>query len=135
MKKLIFILMSLCLIGTSQSRSAASKSTAPKTSTINSITRPHRHAIQHFHKRPHHCAVIHFRHVPYYYATGIYYRKINKLYQVVRPEIGMTVAELPASGVKTIETPDGTRFVYDGVIYKQVLTKKKIKYEVVGFIK
>ena len=47
----------------------------------------------------------------------------------------MTVAELPASGVKTIETPDGTRFVYDGVIYKQVLTKKKIKYEVVGFIK
>ena len=135
MKKLIFILMSLCLIGTSQSTSAASKSTAAKTSTINSITRPHRHDIQQFHKRPHHCAVIHFRHVPYYYATGIYYRKINKLYQVVRPEIGMTVAELPASGVKTIETPDGTRFVYDGVIYKQVLTKKKIKYEVVGFIK
>ena len=38
-------------------------------------------------------------------------------------------------GVKTIETDDGIRFVYDGVIYKAVPTKKGVKYEVVGFMK
>ena len=46
----------------------------------------------------------------------------------------MQVPELPEYGVRTIETDDGIRFVYDGVIYKAVPTKKGVKYEVVGFM-
>lgn len=85
-------------------------------------------------KRPHRCVVIRFRDIPYYYAAGVYYRKVGKEYEVILPEIGMQVPELPEYGVQTIETDDGIRFVYDGVIYKAVPTKKGVKYEVVGFM-
>ena len=88
-----------------------------------------------FPKRPHRCIAIRFRDVPYYYAAGVYYRKVGKEYEVVLPQIGMQVPELPEYGVKTIETDDGIRFVYDGVIYKAVPTKKGVKYEVAGFMK
>lgn len=38
--------------------------------------------------------------------------------------IGMQVHELPEHGVKTIETDDGIRFVYDGVSIRQFQRRK-----------
>ena len=85
-------------------------------------------------KRPHRCIVIRFRDVPYYYAAGVYYRKVGKEYEVILPEIGMQVPELPEYGVRTIETDAGIRFVYYRVINKSVQTKQGVIYEVVGFM-
>ena len=134
MKKIVFILASMVFAGIIQEADAATRRPRPHIATVR-IGVPHRHIGMRFPKRPPCSIVIRFKNVAYYYAAGVYYRKVGKEYEVILPEIGMQVPELPGLGVKTIETDDGIRFVYDGVIYKAVPTKKGVKYEVVGFMK
>ena len=132
MKKIVLVLAAMMFAGIIQQAEGAAR--RPHTATIR-VGGPRWHIGMRFPKRPHRCIAIRFRDIPYYYAAGIYYRKVGKEYEVVLPQIGMQVPELPEYGVKTIETDDGIRFVYDGVIYKAVPTKKGMKYEVVGFMK
>ena len=66
---------------------------------------------------------------------ALYGKNPSRMFEPSSGGIGMQVPELPEYGVKTIETDDGIRFVYDGAIYKAVPTKKGVKYEVVGFMK
>lgn len=132
MKKIVLVLAAMMFAGIVQQAEGAAR--RPHTATIR-VGGPRWHIGMRFPKRPHRCIVIRFRDVPYYYAAGVYYRKVGKEYEVILPQIGMQVPELPEYGVKTIETDDGIRFVYDGVIYKAVPTKKDVKYEVVGFMK
>jgi len=135
MKKLMLFLTFLFLIGTLQVANAAGSPTNLQAAILKPAWTIHGHIGKHSHRSHHHRVIIRFRGIPYYYATGVFYRKIGKQYKTVRPEIGMIVATLPDSGVKIIDTEKGTRFIYDGIIYKQVPSKRKIKYEVVGFIK
>lgn len=131
MKKLTVIFMSLLFAGVLQVAEAAYRPVKAKVAAVAA----HRRIGMRIHKRPHRCVLIRFRNIPYYYAAGVFYRKIEKEYEVIRPEIGMVVPELPESGVRTVVTKEGTRFIYDEVIYKEVPTKKGVKYEVVGFVR
>ena len=134
MKKIVLILAAAVFVGLIQETEARPRRPRPHIATVR-LGVPHRHIGMRFSKHLRHYVVIRFKNIPYYYADGIYYRKINKEYKVILPEIGMQVPELPEQGVKTIETDNGIRFVYDGVIYKAVPMKKGVKYEVVGFMK
>lgn len=134
MKKIVFILAVMMFAGIVQETDAATRRPHRQAVAVR-IGAPHRHIGMRFPKRPSCSIVIRFKNVLYYYAAGVYYRKVGKEYEVILPEIGIQVPELPGFGVKTIETDDGIRFVYDGVVYKAVPTKKGVKYEVVGFMK
>ena len=132
MKKIVLFLAAMAFAGIVLEAEGTTR--RPRTATVR-IGGPRWHVGMRLAKRPHRCVVIRFRDIPYYYAAGVYYRKAGKEYEVILPEIGMQVPELPEYGVRTIETDDGIRFVYDGVIYKAVPTKKGVKYEVAGFMK
>lgn len=85
-------------------------------------------------KRPHKSIVIYHKNVPYYYVDGVFYKSVDKVYEVIRPQIGMIVPELPKEGVVEMRVKDELFYVYDGVMYKEVPTKKGIQFEVRGFI-
>ena len=110
MKKIVLILAAMAFVGTVHQAEGAVR--RPRTATIR-IGGPRWHVGMRLAKRPHRCVVIRFRDIPYYYAAGVYYRKVGKEYEVILPEIGMQVPELPEYGVRTIETDDGIRFIYD----------------------
>lgn len=149
MKKSVIILMALLLTGVFQTAQAATTNREATASAMNRSDRgPRRgHAVRptevrhanprigtHISKRPHHSTLIRFGGLPYYYAGGVFYRKMMKEYEIVKPEIGMVVPELPDNGVSIIDTNEGIRYEYDGVIYKQIPTRNGLKYEVVGFM-
>ena len=81
------------------------------------------------------CIVIRHNQIALLYAAGVFYRQINDgEYEVVRPEIGMVVPELPAYDVEQVKIKGKTLFLYDGTLYKQIPTTNGIQYEVYGFI-
>lgn len=81
------------------------------------------------------CIVIRHNQIALLYAAGVFYRQINDgEYEVVRPEIGMVVPELPAYDVEHVKIKGKTLFLYDGTLYKQIPTTNGIQYEVYGFI-
>lgn len=144
MKKSVIFIMALLLTGAIHEVSAATTAKEATSTTMQASPRgPHkshapRHSSRHIgtrlNKRPHHSTLIRFHNVPYYYKDGLFYKKIHKIYEAVSPEIGMVVPELPENGVSIINSKNGPRYVYDGVVYKEIPTKKGLKYEVVGFM-
>ncbi len=85
--------------------------------------------------RPVNCIVIRHNQIALLYAAGVFYRQINENeYEVVRPEIGMIVPELPAYDVEQLKIKGKTLFLYDGTLYKQIPTTSGVQYEVYGFI-
>lgn len=85
-------------------------------------------------KRPLKSIVIYHKNIPYYYVDGVFYKFVDKVYEVIRPKIGMIVSELPKEGVVEMRVEDELFYVYDGVMYKEVPTKQGIQFEVRGFI-
>lgn len=85
-------------------------------------------------KRPAKSVVIYFKNIPYLYANGVFYKSVNKDYEVIKPQIGMVVPELPEEGVTKMRMKDEVLYVYDGVLYKQIPTTRGLQYEVKGFI-
>lgn len=85
-------------------------------------------------KRPQKSIVIYHKNIPYYYVDGVFYKFVDKVYEVIRPKIGMIVPELPKEGVVEMRVEDELFYVYDGVMYKEVPTKQGIQFEVRGFI-
>lgn len=85
--------------------------------------------------RPVNCVLIRHNQIALLYAAGVFYRQINEdEYEVVRPEIGMVVPELPAYDVEQLKIKGKTLFLYDGTLYKQIPTTSGVQYEVYGFI-
>lgn len=86
--------------------------------------------------RPVHSVIVNFKNNPYLYADGVFYREIqDSEYEVVCPEIGMIVPELPQYNVRTMVVNGKTLFVYDDYLYKEVVTTAGTQYEIVGNIK
>lgn len=84
--------------------------------------------------RPVRSVVIYYKSVPYLYADGIYYKSVDKEYEVIKPQIGMIVPTLPKKGIKKIKIKDEMFYSYDDVLYKKIVTADGIKFEVQGFV-
>jgi Family of unknown function (DUF6515) len=75
-----------------------------------------------------------WRNANYFYHQGSYYNKVDATneYEVIEPQIGMVVPELPEENVEEVTINDQVYYEFDDYLYKQIPTKKGLKYEVVG---
>lgn len=74
-----------------------------------------------------------FRNINYYCSRGVIYKILNNSeFEVVKAKKGMIVPELPEVGVTKTIIDGETLYIYDGMIYKPVPTKKGVWYEVLG---
>lgn len=77
---------------------------------------------------------LNWRNTNYYYNQGAYYNRIaaTNEYEVIEPQIGMVVPELPAENVEEVTINDQVYYEFDDYLYKQIPTKDGLQYEVVG---
>lgn len=85
-------------------------------------------------ERPVRSVVIYYKDAPYLYADGVYYKSVDKDYEVIKPQIGMVVPKLPREGVTKMRIKDEVLFAYDNVLYKEIPTSSGVQFEVQGFI-
>lgn len=85
-------------------------------------------------ERPPRSVVIYYKDTPYLYADGVYYKSVDQDYEVIKPQIGMIVPELPREGVIKMKIKNEVHFVYDNVLYKEIPTSSGVQFEVQGFI-
>lgn len=85
-------------------------------------------------KRPVRSIVIYYNSVPYLYANGVYYKFVNHEYEVIKPQIGITVPTLPKVGLKKIRMKDEMLYSYNNVLYKKIITSKGVRFKVQGFV-
>lgn len=79
--------------------------------------------------------VIYFNNLPFIYADGIYYREVAPTeYEVVKPEKGMIIPQLPANNVETVWLHGVAYYLFDDVLYREIPTQTGIQFEVAGFI-
>lgn len=71
---------------------------------------------------------------PRYYYRGVYYRQIDNQYETIAPETGTLVPELPEYNVEEVTIDGMTYYAYDDILYKPVVTKDGVQYEVVGIL-
>ncbi len=77
--------------------------------------------------------VFHFNSRPYYCYDGAIYSQVgDNQYEVVTPEIGMVVPELPEVNVREVSINNKIYFEYDDILYKQIPTQSGLQYEVIG---
>ena len=69
----------------------------------------------------------------YFNFEGIFYIHTGNVYEVVEPEIGTIVYELP-SGYERVEIDGMTYYEYANVLYEKVQVDGTRAYEVVGII-
>ncbi len=78
-------------------------------------------------------SIFKFRDLAYLYAAGVIYRQISSNeYEVVEPQLGMMVPELPDYNVSEVVIDGVIYFEFDDVLYMQVPTTSGLQYEVVG---
>lgn len=78
---------------------------------------------------------IYYNNLPYIYVDGVYYKKLaSSKYEVVRPEKGMIVPQLPDYNVEEVCINGETLFLFDKTLYKQIPTPNGLQYKVTGFI-
>lgn len=85
-------------------------------------------------KKPIKSIVIYYKDVPYLYSDGVFYKSVGNEYEVIKPQIGMIVPELPEEGIGKIVIKNEILYSYDNVLYKEIPTAEGIKYEIYGFI-
>lgn len=77
--------------------------------------------------------VFHFNNHPYYCYDGAIYSAVsNNEYEVVTPEVGMVVPQLPEVNVREVSIDDKIYFEFDNILYKQIPTQDGLQYEVIG---
>lgn len=85
--------------------------------------------------RPVNSVAFYFNGIPYLFAAGVFYKECdNSEYEVIKPEIGMIVPQLPEYNVEQVTFKNETLFLFDGTLYKQIPTPEGVKYKVTGFI-
>lgn len=78
---------------------------------------------------------IYYNNLPFIYVDGVYYKKLtHSKYEVVRPEKGMIVPQLPEYNVEEVCINGETLFLFDKTLYKQIPTSNGLQYKVTGFI-
>ena len=53
-------------------------------------------------------------------------------YEVVEPSVGTVVPELPENDVEVVTIDGETYYEFDDILYKPLVTKEGVQYEVVG---
>lgn len=86
-------------------------------------------------KLPSHRIVVYCNNVPFYYAEGVFYKQVSpSSYEIVKPEIGTIVPQLPDLNVEKVRVGEEDLLLFDGTLYKQIPTAEGIAYKVTGFI-
>jgi hypothetical protein len=71
--------------------------------------------------------------MPHFYYLGVYYKDVgNNEYEVVEPIVGTIVPELPNENVEEVILNGQTLYEYDNILYKSIVTKNGVQFEVVG---
>lgn len=69
----------------------------------------------------------------YFWFNGIFYIQVDNAYEVVEPEVGTIIYELPKDYERV--TIDGyTYYEFSNVLYEKIQIDGTRAYEVVGFI-
>ncbi len=76
--------------------------------------------------------VIRFNNHNYYCAEGVIYQESGDEFEVVEPQMGMIVPELPEYNVNIVSINSKTYSEFDGVLYEQIPTTSGLQYKVVG---
>ncbi|GLR17568.1 DUF6515 family protein [Portibacter lacus] len=76
---------------------------------------------------------VHFNNHPYYVHNGIFFAKYNNEYEVIDPEVGTIVSELPEDAEKVI-IDGGTFYEYADILYERIQVDGRRAYEVVGIL-
>jgi hypothetical protein len=69
----------------------------------------------------------------YYWCDGIFYNRIDDGYEVVKPELGTVVYELP-DDVEKVEINGFVYYEFDDILYEKIQIDGTRAYEVVGFV-
>lgn len=78
---------------------------------------------------------IYYNRLPFIYVDGVFYKKLNaSKYEVIKPEIGMIVPQLPEYNVEKVCLKGENLFLFDNTLYKQISTSKGLQYQITGFI-
>lgn len=71
----------------------------------------------------------------YYLAEGVIYSETDEGdYEIVMPEVGMIIPQLPEVNVNEIVINNKIYFEFDNMIYKQIPTQDGLMYEVIGIL-
>ncbi|MFR9547033.1 MAG: DUF6515 family protein [Rikenellaceae bacterium] len=71
----------------------------------------------------------------YYLAEGVIYSETDEGdYEIVMPEVGMIIPQLPEVNVNEIVINNKIYFEFDNMIYKQIPTQDGLMYEVIGVL-
>ncbi len=74
-----------------------------------------------------------YNNITYYCAEGVVYQATSDdQFEVVQPEIGMIVPELPTVNVREVNIDGTIYFEFEGVLYKQIPTESGLQYKVSG---
>lgn len=77
--------------------------------------------------------IIRFNNINYYCAEGVIYRPTSgDEFEVVEPQIGMVVPQLPEVNVQEVIIDGKIYFEFDNILYKQIPTTSGLQYEVIG---
>lgn len=69
----------------------------------------------------------------YYSYAGILYRHVRSdIYEVIRPQRGMIIPELPEYNVREVIIDGMIYFEFENILYKQIPTRYGVQYEVLG---
>ncbi|MFI3280021.1 MAG: DUF6515 family protein [Rikenellaceae bacterium] len=78
-------------------------------------------------------SIFRYNNLNYYCADGVIYRSTsNDQFEVVQPQVGMIVPELPVVNVSEVVIDGMVYFEFEGILYKQVPTQSGLQYEVMG---
>lgn len=69
----------------------------------------------------------------YFWLDGIYYQSVDDAYQVVKPELGTVIYELP-DDYERVEIDGNTYYEFNNILYEKIQVDGTRAYEVVGFI-
>lgn len=90
---------------------------------------------RHIKYRPSHFHPFYYKNTPYFYANGMFYRENGRLgYEVMRPIVGMVIPFMPAQKMRKVRIRNKVLFLYNGVLYRKMLTPNGVLFEVRGFL-
>ncbi len=77
--------------------------------------------------------IFRFNNYNYYCADGVIYQATsNDQFEVVQPQVGMVLPELPVVNVSEVVIDGMVYFEFDNILYKQIPTTSGLQYEVIG---
>lgn len=90
---------------------------------------------RHIKCKPSHFQPFYYKNIPYFYANGRFYREHERLgYEVMKPIVGMVIPFMPAQKMRKVRIKNRVLFLYNGVLYRKMLTPRGVLFEVWGFL-